>query len=126
MDGEHRMNSEYIAIGKRVKREREKRGWSQGELAHITQISDSHISSIERGISDFSVKKLTRLANAFQIPSDALLYDEIYASNINIKAVADALSDCSPEEIKTISECIMAIKSSIRQHLQRKDTDVDG
>lgn len=48
------MEFDYTALGKRIKQERETRGWAQAEFAALSWVSDSHISSIERGNTDFS------------------------------------------------------------------------
>lgn len=110
------MDFDYAALGRRIKRERGKRGWTQAELAAKTNISDSHISAIERGYTDFSVKYLVRLANTFEMPSDALLYDEIYSHDINCKYIDDIINDCNPNEIKVLADCLSSIKDALRKH----------
>lgn len=116
------MDFDYSAIGKRVKREREKLGWTQAELAAASKISDSHISSIERGFTEFSVKYLVMLANTFEMPTDALLYDEIYSPQISRKVIADVLEDCNPLEIKMLATCLVEIKESLRKYRNSIDS----
>jgi len=108
---------DYAALGKRVKRERERCGWTQAQLAEHAGVSNSHICSIERGRVEFSVRCLVQLANTFGMPSDALIGDAIYAHEIKQKEINDALSDCNPQEIKFISDFIVSLKESLRKNI---------
>ena len=110
------MDFDCSALGKRIKQERTTRGWTQAILAEKAGISDSHLSAIERGKTDCSVKNLVKISNAFRIPSDALLFDTIFSHRIDIKKIDDLLKDCSPLEIKMLAECLASIKSSHRKH----------
>lgn len=114
------MDFDYAALGKRIRAEREKRGWTMSTLAAKSGISDSHISSIERGHTEFSVKYLVKLVNAFNMPIDLLLYDEIYSSDISCKMIGDIIQDCNQHEIKALAECLIGIKSSLRKYEARK------
>ena len=118
------MDFDNSALGKRIKQERATRGWTQAILAEKTGISDSHLSAIECGKSNCSVKNFVKIANAFLIPSDALLSDTIVSHRIDIKIIDDLLKDCSSLEIKMLADCIASIKSTFRQaqctcHLRR-------
>ncbi len=110
------MGFDYVALGARVKRLRESRGWTQANLAEHCGISDSHISSIERGFTECSVGKLVQLANTFRVPADALVYDEIYASDIRYKRINDIAADCSSQELKVLADSMEAIKGSLRKN----------
>lgn len=63
-------------IGDRVKSEREKRGWSQTELAKRAGITQGAVSQLERGISS-STRYIKDIADAFKMPIDYLINDEI-------------------------------------------------
>lgn len=56
-----------------VKRMREKRGLSQGELAERVGVSQSMIAYIERGFKQPSVTVLKRIAKEFGCTVDELL-----------------------------------------------------
>ena len=71
------MDIDYGLIGKRVKAERNNRGYTQERLAELTDLSLPFISNIENGQSEPSVKTLIRIANALGTTSDALLCDYI-------------------------------------------------
>ena len=110
------MEFDYAELGKRIKQERENRNWTQSELAAKSGISDSHISSIERGHTEFSVKYLVKLVNAFGMPIDTLLYDEIYACETSYKLIDDIIKDCSQREIKMLAGSLNGIKVSLRKY----------
>ena len=54
-------------LGKRVRTLREKRKWSQEELAHQSGLARSFTGAIERGEKDLRLSTLTKLANTFRI-----------------------------------------------------------
>jgi len=54
-------------LGKRVRALREKRGWSQEELAHRSGLARSFTGAIERGEKDLRLTTLVKLANTFKL-----------------------------------------------------------
>lgn len=61
------------SIGKKVRRERLKHGWTQEELAEKIDLHPSFIGQIERGLKAASFDTLNRLSLAFGIkPADFL------------------------------------------------------
>jgi transcriptional regulator with XRE-family HTH domain len=61
-------------VGQKIKALRQARGWSQYRLAKITDIPHQMISAWESGKQNPSAKYLAKLAAAFGVPVDALLY----------------------------------------------------
>ena len=59
-------------IGERIKHYRKERGLTQKELAEKTNLSRSHIASIERNIYTPSISTLTEIANVLNIDSSIL------------------------------------------------------
>ena len=55
-------------LGRRVRALREKRKWSQEELAHRGGLARSFTGAIERGEKDLRITTLVKLANTFKIP----------------------------------------------------------
>lgn len=63
-----------MTIGKTIRRLREERGWSQGQVHIKTGIPETQISRIERDVhKDISAKNVARLAKAFGVTADYLL-----------------------------------------------------
>jgi XRE family transcriptional regulator of biofilm formation len=64
------------ALGRRVRRLREQRGFSQSELAQRSQISTQYLGEIERGRRDPSLSVAARLASALDSSLDFLALGE--------------------------------------------------
>lgn len=62
-------------IGRRIKRAREKRGWTQLQLAMEANVSPSSVTRWEAGKLP-PVRELIRLADLLEIPPDQLVEDE--------------------------------------------------
>jgi len=54
-------------LGKRVRQLREKRVWSQEELAHQSGLARSFVGAIERGEKDLRLSTFVKLANTFSL-----------------------------------------------------------
>ena len=55
---------------------RERRGWSQAQLAAVVGYSDAFISQLETGKKQGSVTALKSLADALGVTTDQLLFDD--------------------------------------------------
>lgn len=66
------MSELRIAVGERIVKLRNTRGWSQEELAHKADITRSYIGQIERGERSVSIDIIERIAKAFDITVDEL------------------------------------------------------
>lgn len=60
-------------LGQRVRQIREKRGWSQEELAHRSGLARSFTGAIERGEKDIRISTLLKLARTFEISLQQLI-----------------------------------------------------
>lgn len=56
-----------IAVGKRIKELRHKRGISQEELADNAQLDRTYITSVERGKRNISIVNVEKIAKALQV-----------------------------------------------------------
>ena len=59
-------------MGLRVRALRQKRKWSQEDLAHESGLARSFTGAIERGEKDLRLTTLVKLANTFGIPISQL------------------------------------------------------
>lgn len=64
------------ALGRRVRRLREQRGFSQAELAQRSEISTQYLGEIERGRRDPSLSVAARLSSALDSSLDFLALGE--------------------------------------------------
>ena len=109
------MELEYKAIGKRIKIQRIQREMTQEKLAELTGLSNPHISNVETGSTQVSLKSLIAIANALEITPDVLLCDNIrYGKHIFKNAVMEAVDDCDEVEIRIMADMVQALKRSIR------------
>lgn len=63
-------------IGKKVRLERLRHGWTQEELAEKTDMSPSFIGQIERGVKVVSIDTLERLSRVFGLKSAEFLREK--------------------------------------------------
>lgn len=54
-------------IGKNIRKLRQKKGWSQGEVAQRLKISIPAFSKIETGITDINISRLEQISNLFEV-----------------------------------------------------------
>lgn len=62
-----------VALGEVLQERRNKLSWSQNELARTSEFHRSYISDVERGYRNISLKNLSKLASALQVPVSDLI-----------------------------------------------------
>jgi transcriptional regulator with XRE-family HTH domain len=72
MQIERRLTAAGRLFGERLKELREKRGLSQRALASVTELPDTHISAMERGVTLPNLLTVIRLAVALDCKVSAL------------------------------------------------------
>lgn len=65
-----------MTIGKRIKRLRAERGWTQGQLGLKVKAHKKQISNYERDVTIPSTEVLIRMAKAFNVSLDYLAFDD--------------------------------------------------
>lgn len=81
-------------LGHRLKKAREKKGYSQKDVAKWLGITSSSLSNYERGYRDPDTSILSQLADLYEATADYLLGRD----DVKIKV------DIAPEKVKTMSE----------------------
>ena len=71
------MSLDYLLMGRRIRRLRKAKKWSQEHLAERTGTSSGFISLVERGEKGLSVEGLVRMANVLGVTADALLGENL-------------------------------------------------
>lgn len=105
----------YCEIGQRIKYYRKLKSYSQETLAEKVNISCSHMSHIETGITKLSLPVLVELARALDISIDNLLFDKANVSNSEkIALFCKELSNCSSDQIDIVLEIAYAAISAIK------------
>ena len=112
---------DYVAIGKRVRAARLKKGITQEELCNLTDISPSYASSIETGASKVALPTLIQIANALDTTVDSLLYDITPALVNQYDADAkEILEDCTAEEREFLLALLRHAKEDLRENYKKK------
>jgi transcriptional regulator with XRE-family HTH domain len=63
-------------LGTRIRRLRERKGLSQEALADLARLDRSYMSGIERGVRNFSILNLAKIAKALSVSPGSLLDSE--------------------------------------------------
>ncbi|RMB01919.1 helix-turn-helix domain-containing protein [Eilatimonas milleporae] len=101
-------------LGANIRAHREKRGWSQEELAGRLQCSVFTISHIERGKGFPTLDTLFKLMKAFAVSADTLLgvvpnLEEKDEQNDRVLALLPLLQQLSPVGIRIAKKQIKAL-----------------
>lgn len=109
------MGIDYVAIGRRIRQYRLERKLSQEVLSEMADVTPAHFSHIERGNTKPSLPTLIRIANALEITIDDLLCDNVEKSrHVRVRDVDRLLEDCTPQEIRALTEILAAAKKALR------------
>lgn len=117
------MELDYKAIGKRIKIARIKADLTQEKLAEKVNVSPSHMSNIETGTTQVSLKLLVAIANALSVTMDDILCDSVKKSRLQFeKDIYEILEDCDEYEIRIIADMAQSIKDTLRRdaHLRKQ------
>ena len=107
---------DYKAIGAQIRRIRLKCGMTQEQLAEAAGVCVTHISHIETGNSIPSLQVLIDIINSLDCSADDLLFMEINQDcPQRFNWLCELTADCSPEEVKLISDTVLSLKSSLRR-----------
>jgi len=100
------MNEFNLMIGRHIREQREKRGFTREELAELADMNDKYLYEVEVGRKKISLYKMSNLCNALDITIDCFIavkptqrYDE-YEKIIKLLALFDK------DELKKIENII--------------------
>jgi transcriptional regulator with XRE-family HTH domain len=119
-------NGSASAVGQRIRRLRQERGWSQAQLGQRLETHQKQVSSYERGVHVPSADLLIRIAEIFDVSLDYLLAGTVAASQRAEIADRDLvrqmeLIDKLPPEDKTAIKAVLnsfIIKNRFQQLAQ--------
>ena len=109
------MQIDYGSIGSRIRQIRTEKKWTQAYLAEKSEVEPSNISHIERAATKVSLPTLIRIANALEVTLDELVYGSlIKCEHVSVKLMDQLLADCTPDEIKALTEVVRTTKTVLR------------
>lgn len=109
------MEIDYPAIGIRIRKYRQDRGFTQENVSEWANLTPAHYSHIERGHTKPSLPTLISIANVLGVSVDDLLCDNLGKStHVRVKDINELLVDCSSAEIKALVDVLTAAKKALR------------
>jgi len=116
------MGIDYVSIGNRVREIRKSKKWTQAKLAEKSDVETSYISHIERAATKVSLPTLIQIANALEVTLDELVYGSLVKSgHVSVKLLDQLLADCTPEEVRALTEVVRTTKAVLRQSKRTED-----
>lgn len=109
------MTLDYKAIGARIRERRVKRGMTQDRLASKIDLSNPHMSNIERGKTKVSLPALVAIANALDITMDELLCDNLKRGKVIFDGEIGAeIAKCDERDTRALYEIIKVVVKSFQ------------
>lgn len=90
---------DYTVVGKRIRFHRQKKGYTQEQLAFEVQSSAAYLSNIERAVKKPSLQKLSQIAKVLELSIDDLIASPSDAQTKTLIEV-ERLSNICPESDK--------------------------
>ncbi len=107
----------FDGLGKRIKEERLKSGFTQEALAETVGLSAVYIGQIERGQRKLSLESLVSVANALNVSVEALLRDSTKGNiNSSINELIELLKGHTYEEISLVTDIVKTTLSRIKDN----------
>ena len=99
------MELQYSQMGKRISNRRKQLGISQISLAEKLDISNNHLSGVERGKEIPSLDLLVDICNALDVTPDYLLMGSMHSDNIS-QNIIESLRLCSNDDLQLVKEIV--------------------
>ena len=107
---------DYKTVGLRIRAVRQEKKLTQEKLAEAAGVGVTHISHIETGNSIPSLQVTVDIVNALGCSMDELLCMDVeQARPVRDSWLGELVSDCSDEEVKLITDTVLALKASLRR-----------
>jgi len=102
--------SDEKQLGQRIRVLRNKRGLTQEQIAEIAGLNAKYWSDLELGKETISVKNLTKIAVALDVPLSDLVSAEHEAPRKELeKEVQKMIAEADDEQLKTIYRILTAV-----------------
>ena len=109
-------DNDYTNIGRKIRENRKKLGLTQQQLANLSGVSMQHISNMENGKTEFSLKAVSKINKVFE---ESGLYDPDLNVDTSkqpwINDVYDIMSDCTLDERYFLMTMLQNMKDTIRK-----------
>ena len=111
------MEPDYNIIGRRIKKARIEKKYTQEQLADNLDVSVAYMSRLERGNTTVNLKRLTQIAEALNITPGYLLTGSNTQSKEYLKSdFSEVLEKCTPKQQKLIFQiCELISKTNLEK-----------
>lgn len=92
------LSPDLVAVGKRIAFHRRQCSWTQDNLAFAVGISRSSIANLERGRYDAKLSIMLRIADALNVPPNAIFSDDLDPPSLGNAPV-------TPEVVDEVRQC---------------------
>lgn len=108
----------YRRLGERVRRERERLGWTQEELAERAGLHPAYVGQIERAQKKVSLATVDRLVEALGVSTSSLLDPAQHPDRRSSweSKIGGLLRDRSPSEKEILYSTLRQLARSIRKN----------
>ncbi len=107
------MAIDYYLMGERLKKARVSKNITQEELAEKLNVSVAFLSRVERGSSNFNLKRIEQVCNVLGITEAEIINGTSKnSSNYLSDDFSELLKNCSPEKQKLIYDVAKVISKS--------------
>ncbi|MBP5465180.1 MAG: helix-turn-helix transcriptional regulator [Treponema sp.] len=101
---------DYVEIGQRIKKYRKIRNLSQEQLAEKVDISPTHMSHIETGVTKLSLQVLVDLSVALDTSTDSLLFAPKPPSR---EELADTVMHADDRQLDFLGRMVSCMKACL-------------
>ncbi len=110
---------DYKGIGRRIRKARLNCGMTQEKLAEIVDVSPTHVSHIETGVTKLSLPVIKAIADTLDVRVDSLLYDHPRGgATIAVEEIAAVLDTCNAEQAQIIADIVRTTKQALDKHMK--------
>ena len=105
---------ERVALGKRIRESRIKKGYTQKNLADRAEIGVVYLSEIERGIKMPSLSIFIKIIDALEVSADYVLRDELPSGGeYTCTEITEKLRTLTPCQRKIASDILNAYLNNL-------------
>ncbi len=101
---------DYIDLGRRVRKQRTQRGWTQEALAERVNVSTSFVGHVERGTRKASLETLVAIANVLNVSLDYLL-----SGSMNNSVIGPMPKNLNDQQRSALKEILSTIQENLSE-----------
>ena len=96
-----------ILVGRNIKRERIKAGYTQEKFSELVGIGTKSLSAIERGTVGVSLTTLLKICKVLSISSNSLLFENTHKNDV--QAITERLERLTPEQFEIANSVLCKV-----------------